>query len=281
MSQLIRLRQRLKAIETIKKITSAMRIISRSLHTRMNKQKGNLQDYQEQIKHLFEKLHQFNPDWKSDFFFPSDKKYSKKLYIIIGSQKGLCGSYNTELTYWLKQNKELLAQRNTDIAVVGKRTFDAVSDCNLKIIKELKELKTKSLESLTHDILELIKFAKPVYTEIILVSSLPENFFTHRLQKQVLLPFKDQTPIKNDDDYLWQHEPDLILDQLADMYLKSLIYNSLFFSLLGEQAARFIAMDNATRNANSFIDSMQLQYNKMRQAKITRELTELSANFQN
>jgi F-type H+-transporting ATPase subunit gamma len=80
---------------------------------------------------------------------------------------------------------------------------------------------------------------------------------------------------------LWQHSPELILDKLADMYLQSLIHNSLFLSLLGEQAARFIAMDNATRNANNFIDSMQLQYNKMRQAKITRELTELSANFQN
>ncbi len=281
MSQLIQLRQRLKAIETIKKITSAMRIISRSLHTRMNKQKTNLQDYQDQTKNLFEKLHQFNPSWSPPFFFPQTKEYSKKLYIIVGSQKGLCGNYNTELNYWLGKNNDLLIKKDTDIAVIGKKTFDTVTDHNLKIIKTFDELKVSNLAALTHDLLSLIKFANPLYTQVILVSSIPETFFTHHLQKKVIIPLKDEKPVKNDDNYLWQHEPKLILNKLADMYLNSLVYNALFLSLLGEQAARFIAMDNATRNANNFIDSMQLQYNKMRQGKITRELTELSANFQN
>ena len=64
------------------------------------------------------------------------------------------------------------------------------------------------------------------------------------------------------------------------MTLHATVYEGLFDSLLGEQAARFIAMDGATRNANSLLESMKLEYNKLRQAKITKELTELTPNFQ-
>jgi F-type H+-transporting ATPase subunit gamma len=81
--------------------------------------------------------------------------------------------------------------------------------------------------------------------------------------------------------YTWEQNPSDILDDLALQYLTATMYRLLFQSLLAEQAARFISMDNATRNAKQLLEDTQLQYNKLRQAKITRELTELSASFQN
>lgn len=72
-----------------------------------------------------------------------------------------------------------------------------------------------------------------------------------------------------------------MLDYLSILYVRSVILNLLFQSLLAEQAARFLAMDNSTRNADKFLDKLVLQYNKQRQALITREVSELSAGLPN
>jgi len=280
MSQLVHMRQRLKAIETIKKITSAMRLISRSLHTRLNKQKAPFKTYQQTISNLFEKLQQLQPHWQPELFFPRSDKYTKKLYIITGAQKGLCGSYNAELLYWFAKEHETLSQKTIDIIAIGKRTADDLARYNIKPLQCLEELKISSVEQLTQELLTFIKTAKPHYTQVILIGTVPESFFVNRLQKITLLPLSKNNTENNPDSYLWQNEPDKVLEMLAHMYLYTTVYNLLFEALLGEQAARFIAMDGATRNANKFLDTMQLQYNKIRQAKITKELTELAANFQ-
>lgn len=282
MSQLIQLRQRLKAIETIKKITSAMRIISRSLHTRMNKQKKDALEYRERLRSLLEKLSSCKKEWSPEHFFPKRRKVQKNLYVIVGAQKGLCGNYNTEIQYWLNKHKQELTQSAITLMTIGKRTRDLVKEYGLEAAYQLEELKNSSLDSLTENILTHIMQTQKHYTKVFLISSVPESFFIHRLEILTLIPLSEKysTEKGEQEDYLWHHSHELVLDKLATMYLRATIYNTLFLSLLGEQAARFIAMDNATRNANNFTDAMQLQYNKMRQAKITRELTELSASFQ-
>lgn len=279
MSQLVHMRQRLKAINTIKKITSAMRLISRSLHTRLNKQKAPFKIYQQTTSHLFKKLQKLQSSWHPALFFPRSDKYTKKLYILTGAQKGLCGSYNTEFLYWVAKNKEMLNQKNVDVITIGKRTCDNLARYNITTKHCLEELKMNSIDQLTQEILNLITTAQPYYTEVILAGTIPESFFVNRLEQVTLLPLSKNNT-ETTEDYLWKNEPDKILEKLAHMYLQTTVYNLLFEALLSEQAARFIAMDGATRNADKFLDTMQLQYNKMRQAKITKELTELAGNFQ-
>lgn len=253
-----------------------MRIISRSLHTRMNKQKIDLSAYQEQVKALLNELQTYQEGWKPERFFPPIDATPKKLIIIIGAQKGLCGNYNTEIEYIVHNQKAEL--QNSAIITVGKRTADLVKDAGFTITKQLDELKSSSVDALTESITQEIMTAQPLYTQVTMISSQPESFFVHKLQKLALIPF-EYTATQEPESYLWQNNANTVLDKIAQMYLQTIIYNTLFMSLLGEQSARFVAMDNATRNADNFIDAMELQYNKLRQAKITRELTELSANF--
>ncbi|NBP02185.1 MAG: hypothetical protein EBU90_19070 [Proteobacteria bacterium] len=277
MSQLIQLRQRLKAIGTFKKITGAMRIVSRSLHTRMNKQKKHLLEYQQLIQDLFFDL-QGQSQWTCDILFPEPTAPEKILYVIVGAQKGLCGNYNTELNYWIENNLSVLKAKNVSIMTFGKKTSNLIKQHSLDIFQQAPELKNSTLEALADTLTNLLLKSVPSYTQVFLVHAHPETFFTHRLKKDTLIPFEKKQEEKSNDTF-WQHCPKLILDTLAHMYLHCLIYNALFSSLLGEQSARFLAMDNATRSANNLLDTMQLQYNKIRQTKITRELTELSSNF--
>jgi F-type H+-transporting ATPase subunit gamma len=279
MSQLVQMRQRIKAIETIKKITSAMRLISRSFHTRMSKEKGNLKAYQQEIENLLKHLHKACPDFKSPFFFPKQTQKTKNLIIIVGAQKGLCGNYNTEITYWINNHKELLSNPHTELFVVGKKTEDYIKNLSYKISHVFEELKVASLDTISEELLLILKKSQPYYTDVKIVASFGQTFFAHTLRTVQLIPAFNTQQTAQDDSYQWQSDPKEILEMLSEMCLKTKIHMTLFESLLGEQSARFIAMDNATRNANKFLDEMQLQYNKARQAKITKELTELSAHF--
>ena len=100
-------------------------------------------------------------------------------------------------------------------------------------------------------------------------------------QCSFLLPIEQENTAEplSKDDYLWEQSPNDLLDQLAYQTLEVQLHYLLFESLLAEHAARFISMDNATRNAQSLLEETQLQYNKLRQAKITKELTELVSNI--
>lgn len=80
-------------------------------------------------------------------------------------------------------------------------------------------------------------------------------------------------------DFVWLNDQQDLVNKLSLMYAKTMIQELLFEGLMSEQAARFIAMDNACRNANNLLDTMKLQYNKLRQTKITKELIELAGSF--
>ena len=94
--------------------------------------------------------------------------------------------------------------------------------------------------------------------------------FKKSLLSHVLLKRFLKNLINSTNDFIWEHEPTELLNHIANQYLEAQIQNLLFQSLYAEQAARFVSMDNATRNAENLLESTTLTYNKLRQAKITR-----------
>ena len=282
MSQLIQMRRRIKAIETIKKITSAMRLISRSFHTRMNKQEHAMSEYRDTLCSLFTQLRTIAPEWKPKRFFPSEKLIHKELLIIIGGQKGLCGNFNANLFYWIDTHKKELNSPDKRIIVLCKRVQEHLIKRTLSIKKQYPEVKPQDLDATTEQLLHNIFDPAEEYTQVSILSNHSKTFFVHEQRCQQLIPFigcADTTSKHPSDDYHWNHAPEKILSMLAEYYIRISIRTALFESLLSEQAARFLSMDNATRNANKFLESMQLQYNKARQSKITKELTELAGAF--
>lgn len=283
MSQLIQMRRRIKAIETIKKITSAMRLISRSFHMRMNKEQDMLQEYRDTLCTIFTQLRSTAPEWQPEKFFPSEKLIHKELLIIIGGQKGLCGNFNANLFYWIDAHQQELRNPEKQIIVLGKRIQEHLVKRTLAIKKSYQEIKPKNLDVRTEELLEDIFNEGERYTKVSILSNHPKTFFIHEQRYQHLIPFigcADNAKAHPSDDYHWYHDANKILDTLAEDFIKISLRAALFESLLAEQSARFLSMDNATRNANKFLDNMQLQYNKARQAKITKELTELAGAFE-
>ncbi len=282
MSQLIRMRQRIKAIGTIKKITSAMRLISRSFHTRMYREQIHYKEYQESLSRIFKSVLVQAPAQLNPTFSSEEIKSDKELLIIIGSQKGLCGNFNAPFFYWIDNHKKDLLSGRYRILAIGKRVTDHLKKIGVHTLETLPELKLTTISHLTQDLFTLITDQKPG-TKVTTLSCFSKTLFSQECKEQIILPFtlpKADSPTQSSFDYVWSHDPEYIIKTLVTMHITEKIRTTLFSSLLAEHNARFTAMDNATRNAEKFLDTMKLQFNKMRQAKITKELSELAGAFE-
>lgn len=281
MSQLISIRQRLKAVATIKKITSAMRLIARSSLTQLQNKVNNIHEFHHEIKELLSLLLPYAPKVHSPFL-PNEHLEERILYICVGAQKGLCGNFNSQLNYWFYKNQLLLTNPSIRFMAVGKSTSEFVKSKGYQVDHTFGFLSPQSLVAVTHEIVHYITSAKIPYTKVVLVGNRSKNFFSHELVEHLIVPLVTQQneEVCYTESFTFEQSHEMILEKLLETYSYNIIYINLLAALIAEQNARFIAMDNATRNANQFLDALKRQYNKMRQAKITKELTELSAHFQ-
>jgi len=287
MAQLIQMRQRIKAIETIKKITHAMRLISMSTHSRIRSKMPRLKDYSNEISNIFNKVRAENPDWTNPIVFPQGITEENRLIILISSQKGLCGTFNTNLFKEFEKQVSEEELKQTKIIAVGKKAVDFIAKKETKfVIKNFQELTIRNFNTIAQEVVEEIVISSPPYSSVRIFSNELRSFFLQLPRFIDLIPLKQETlgeekavEHKTSEDLIWYQNPKEFLDSLVPQYIGAGINAALLESLFAEQAARFISMDTANRNAKTLLEETKLRYNKLRQAKITKELTELAGNF--
>jgi F-type H+-transporting ATPase subunit gamma len=296
MSKLIQMRRRIKAIETLKKVTHAMRLISMSSHSRLKSKQQFLSHYVSTIQRLFATALESDRTWRNPIMQPdhtpapanSTDSVPKQLIIVIGSQKGLCGNFNSMLINKLAQISDLNNSEKTAVIVVGKKAHETIKNiAPLSIIKTYDNFTASTFLSIAPALINTITTAATPYQKVVAISTISKSFFLQVAHETTLIPLP-QAPAQTErtphqalpaKDYIWDHSQQETLTALAYYYLEAHIEQLLFESLLAEQAARFISMDGSTRNAQTLLNETQLQYNKTRQAKITRDLTELVSSF--
>ena len=281
MSKLIHLRQRISAIETIKKITHAMRLIAMSSHSQLRQSQIIVSHYRYELEAIVAELSAYAPDWRNPLFHPTPHG-GKTAIIIIGSQKGLCGSFNNHLFKLATHELEKYNKNDLDIIAIGQKVLDFIAKNEYGEMRHsYAKFSAHRLFEIAHEIGHTITHMQPKYQSVLVISNEFKNFFLQKPMVTQLIPFARQSEQKKLDasDLLWEQEPTEVLNDLAPTYLIAQIQSLMLDSLLAEQAARFISMDSATRNADGLLDSTKLEYNKLRQAKITKELTELAASY--
>jgi F-type H+-transporting ATPase subunit gamma len=263
MSRLIQLRQRIKAIETTQKVTHAMRLISMSSHSQLKSKEQSLRAYQKTVSTLFGRLQVLTQtSSQTSAEKPSIKAINKPLLIVVGSQKGLCGTFNSDLFTFFEQQ------------------FHENSATTLETFPTLSVTTHMNIMRSIADLIDL----QP-YSSVIIISNGLKSFFLQKPQKTVLLPISytptDAVSTHHEEfnDFVWEEDPFSLHEAALKQYIEVNLHFQLFQSLLAEHAARFISMDNATRNAKNLLEKAQLDYNKLRQAKITKELTELASTL--
>ena len=260
-----------------------MRLVSMSSHSRLRGKRATLTRYADTVESTFNYVRCHVPNWSHYAMGPAPEEQKRRLVILVGAQKSLCGTFNTSLIRYYEAHG--IEEIPTDIVVVGRKTVELAREMlSIRPHATFENFSYSQLAAITRSLGRIIFKATPAYSRVELYVNVLKTFFSQRPTSQTLFPLEGATCQSKashavEEAYLWEHEPQKILDILLEQYVEARIQHALFESLLAEHAARFVSMDNSTRNAQTLLETTQSRYNKLRQAKITKELIELTGSY--
>lgn len=204
----------------------------------------------------------------------------RKAVIVITSNRGLAGGYNSNIVKLVNGDKRL-APELTDVYAIGRKGKDALVRKGYTIAEDYSEVINEPIYRDAADItMELLDaFGQDRIGEIYLAYTSFKNTVTQMPTLKKLLPVELAGESEKTDLTLMNYEPneDQVLDSIIPKYMSSLIYGALLEAVASENGARMTAMDSATNNAEEMIEELGLAYNRARQGSITQELTEIIA----
>lgn len=274
MSQnVVKIKSRIKSVSGAYKVTSAMKLVSTvKLKQWRNKMLAN-KEYNAQLNEAIDLLLLFAKDHKSPYLKINNSP--KKLFIVISSTLGLCGSYNNNIF----KISDAKISKDDDAIILGEKGIAHYENGEFKKIKGFNDKyaidNKKSIDNLSSFILK--EYEKGTYSEIHIIYSEYKNSLVFLAKDFRLLPltFED----KEVDEYSPILEPSgkELINTLIPFYIQSALFAKLLESEVCEQGARSNAMENATNNAKDLLDELSIEFNKARQAAITQEITEIVA----
>ena len=291
MPSLKHLRNRISGVKSTKKITSAMKLVAGARLKRAQIAATTSRPYVAKIEGLINNITSSVQNIEN---LPKIVKGSESnkihLIVLITSDRGLCGSFNTAMVKLAKKriNELLNSNKIVKILCVGKKGYNQLKREYKDLIINTIVLPYKSNEvdyefaqKVSHRILMMYENDK--FDSASIIFSLFRSPLKQEPQLKQIIPVlnNDENTTKNSvesiDKEIYEYEPEeeYILKNLIPHNISIQIYRGLLENAAGEEGARMTAMDNATRNAGELIDSLTLNYNRSRQAQITKELIEV------
>ncbi|MEK3764616.1 ATP synthase F1 subunit gamma [Solibacillus sp. FSL K6-4121] len=277
MVNLREIKGRINSTKSTKQITKAMQMVSSSKLRRAEQNAKAYVPYMEKIQEVVGAIAAGTKD--SGHPMLTSRPVKKTAYLVIGSDSGLAGAYNSSILREV-QNTIMKRHNSTDeyvILAVGRVVRDYFVKRGHNVIADVIGLPDQPSFA---DIKEIARnavgmFIDGTYDELYMYY----NHFVSAIQNEVtvkkVLPLTDIAPSSSDAAYEFEPSGEAILEVLLPQYAESLIYGAILDGKASEHSARMTAMKNATDNANDLIADLSLQYNRARQAAITQEITEI------
>jgi len=274
------IRTKIKSIQNTQKITKAMEMVAASKMRRAQERMHQARPYAQKMRNVIAHVSQANLEYKHSFTL--ERPVKRVGFIIISSDRGLCGGLNINLfrdvvnalTEWQSQSAEI------DVTTIGSKGFQFFNRVGANIVSEATRLgDTPHLD----DLIGPVKVMLDAYTDnridrLYLVHNHFQSTMSQTPQLEQLIPIHAEQPdetLSHHWDYLYEPDAKDVVDALMTRYIESLVYQGVVENIACEMAARMVAMKSASDNAGDLIDELQLVYNKARQASITQEISEI------
>ena len=281
------LKKRIKSVKSTQKITKAMKMVAAAKLRKAQESAEKGRPYSKKMQNIILNLTRSinNPENAPKLLVGTgnDQVY---LCVVLTADRGLCGGFNSNICKLAKSYfKKLLSEgKKIKIITVGSKGLDQIKrDYEQYIIKRLsfkekKQISFKEAEIVGKEIIEL--FNKNEFDKCIIFYNNFKNVITQIPQAQQIIPaeqkdLKDEN--KNEEQISYEFEPDEdeILEDLLPKNISTQVFKAFLENAASEQGSRMTAMDNATRNAGDLVDKLTINYNRSRQASITKELIEI------
>ena len=274
------IRNKIKSVENTRKITKAMEMVSVSKMRKAQERMRAARPYGEKIRRVAANLSHALTEYKHPFLIKRDPVQSIG-FILITSDKGLCGGLNTNVLRLAVSHMKELDARGTryQATCIGNKGLGFMQRVGGKVVSHVTGLgDTPHLEKLIGPVkVQLDAYLKGEIDALYIGYTRFINTMKQEPVFEQLLPLSGEAvgSAKTKWDYVYEPDSKAVIDDLLIRYVEALIYQAVAENMASEQSARMVAMKSASDNAKTVIGELKLVYNKTRQAAITKELSEI------
>ena len=277
MANLKEIRGRIKSIKSIQKVTSAMKMVAAA---KLRTSQSNMEQCRPYSNKISTLVNDFLLECNNiNFDLMQEREVLKTLYVVITSDRGMAGAFNTNILKQAQSDIDVNGQDNALVISIGKKSRDYFKNRNFDVFSEYidfwGELNFDHAMNIGNEIVDL--FISKKVDQVKIYYNEFKNLATQVIKNIDFLPLKefDSKEDKKHIDRLFEPSKEDILRGLIPKHINVQIWQFLLESYASEQAARMLAMENATENAGEMIRDLGLQYNKARQSAITTEIIEI------
>ena len=281
------LKKRITSVKSTQKITKAMKMVATAKLRKAQENAEKGRPYSERMNNIILNLSKNISDKEnSSKLLVGTGREDIHLCIVLTADRGLCGGFNTNIIKKAKNYFDKLSKegKKFKIITVGTKGYDQLkTNYKDKIIEKISFKESKNInyfdaEKVGSLILE--KFDKEEFDICTIFYNKFKNVMTQIPQQQQIIPLQsedenDSSNEQSDDSYEFEPDEDEILSNLLPKNISTQIFKAMLENSASEQGSRMTAMDNATRNAGELVDKLSIEYNRSRQAAITKELIEI------
>ena len=280
MASLKEVKSRILSVNSTQQITKAMKMVAAAKLRRAQDRVIQLRPYSGKLRTI---LNNLSSSSGSDSKFLEERKINKALLIVVGSDKGLCGSFNSSVIKFTNQlidnnYKKLYENKKLTILPIGNKMFDHYRKRNFVILDKFWSILKKSSYDDVVDISNFLmnEFILENYDKIDIIFNEFKNVAVQNTMVSTFLPVsKENDDDNNDTNYIFEPNQKDILNKLIPKALSANLFKTILESNASEQGARMTAMSQATDNATELLKELKLSYNRSRQAAITKEILEI------
>ena len=275
MANLKDIRDRIKSVKSIQKVTKAMKMVAAA---KMRRAQENMEKARPYNHRLVEIIQHLLPSVERSMLPLLEVREVKRIaYVVVTSDRGLAGSFNSSILRKAHNDIDEFGKQNVDIFCIGKKAKDYFKSRKYNIIESYSDFwsdlnfnqSMKIGSTIVNHFLNLsVDEIRVTYNEFV-------NVATQATVSEKLLPIELNDDELSDTDFLYEPSKDKIVKSLIPRYLNAQVWKYLLESYASEQAARMVAMENATTNSEDMIKNLTLEFNKARQAAITTEVLEI------
>jgi F-type H+-transporting ATPase subunit gamma len=276
------IRSKIKSVQNTRKITKAMEMVAASKMRRAQERMRNARPYSQKIREIAANLAEANPEYRPTYMVVREVKNIGT--ILVSTDKGLCGGLNTNILRLIANQVREMQEKKIGIefTAIGSKGLQFLNRSKAKLLSETIQLgDTPRMDTLIGAITAQLKaFERGEVDEVYLAYTRFVNAMKQEPVLEKILPLAPNTVNAGEGkaaswDYIYEPDAESILNGLLKRYVEALIYQAVAENMASEQSARMVSMKAASDNAKNVIGELQLEYNKTRQAAITKELSEI------
>jgi len=276
-------RVRITSVQSTQQITKAMKMVSAAKLRRAQDAITQMRPYSQKLQDLLSNILS-NSEGEISMDLAAERPANKILMVVITSDRGLCGGYNSNL---IKLTKQMIREKyatqhaagNVQILPIGKKGYEHFTKNGFKVIPDFWDIFTglsfEKVQSVAQYIIQ--GFSSKQFDFVSIIYSQFKNAGTQVFTEEQYLPVPkvQQQSTKHKADYIFEPEKEVLVRELMPKILNTQLFKAVLDGNASEHGARMTAMDKASENANELLKSLKISYNRARQAAITTELTEI------